>query len=70
MIVHLSVLQVIIPLMAAPLCLLLRKRERVWAVCNAGNLSDLCRQRDAAVTSHAVWHYQLCHGRLGSTVGH
>jgi multicomponent Na+:H+ antiporter subunit D len=31
MIVHLSVLQVIIPLMAAPLCLLLRKRERVWA---------------------------------------
>jgi len=31
MIVHLSVLQVIIPLMAAPLCLLLRKRELVWA---------------------------------------
>jgi len=31
MIVHLSVLQVIIPLMAAPACLLLRKRELVWA---------------------------------------
>jgi multicomponent Na+:H+ antiporter subunit D len=31
MIVHLSVLQVIIPLMAAPLCLLLRKRELAWA---------------------------------------
>lgn len=31
MIVHLSVLQVIIPLIAAPLCLLLRKSELAWA---------------------------------------
>jgi multicomponent Na+:H+ antiporter subunit D len=31
MIVHLSVLQVIIPLIAAPICLLLRKSELAWA---------------------------------------
>jgi multicomponent Na+:H+ antiporter subunit D len=31
MIVHLSILQVIIPLIAAPLCLLLRKNELAWA---------------------------------------
>ena len=35
MIVHLSVLQVIIPLIAAPLCLLLRKSELAWAFATA-----------------------------------